>query len=303
MSHAPRVTVGLPVYNGEDYVAEAIESVLAQTFSELELVISDNASTDGTEDVCRRYERSDSRVRYVRHPANRGAAANYNACFHLSRAEPYFKWISHDDVIAPPFLERCIAALEAEPGAAVAFPATVYVDADGHETAKQVAADLSVRGVDPGARALRLVRLERTDLADVCFSLFGVMRKDVARRTELHGSCIAGDQVTVFQLALEGPLIQIPDALYIRRLHPENSMAANRTPEQRAKWFDARASSGTYYQHWRLFGEHYRSVRRVSLPPATRFRAYAAVTRRCLAEWRNLAGDVRLAGLRALRSP
>ena len=104
----PRVSVGLPVYNGERFLAQAIDSVLQQTHSDLELVISDNASTDRTEEICRSYTTQDSRVRYFRSSANIGACRNFSRVFELSRA-PYFKWACYDDICVPGFLEKCVA--------------------------------------------------------------------------------------------------------------------------------------------------------------------------------------------------
>ncbi len=91
-SGAPRVSIGLPVFNGERYLARAIDSILAQDFRDLELVVCDNASTDRTAEICAAYARRDPRVRYHRNPRNLGAGPNYDRCFHLARGE-YFKWI------------------------------------------------------------------------------------------------------------------------------------------------------------------------------------------------------------------
>ena len=99
----PRVSIGLPVYNGENFLEFALDSILGQTFQDFELIISDNASTDATESICRRYAAKDSRIRYYRNPNNQGAAQNYNRVFALARGE-YFKWAAHDDVCKPNYL-------------------------------------------------------------------------------------------------------------------------------------------------------------------------------------------------------
>ena len=106
----PRVSIGIPVYNGGRFIKEAIDSILAQTFEDFELILSDNASTDETEEICKEYATLDRRIRYYRNEENLGAAKNYNRVFELSNGE-YFKWASHDDLCAPEYLERCIAAL------------------------------------------------------------------------------------------------------------------------------------------------------------------------------------------------
>ena len=126
----PRVSVGLPVYNGERYLRLAIDSILAQTFEDFELIISDNASTDHTEEICREYAARDPRVIYIRQPRNRGGAWNFNHVVELARGE-YLKWAAHDDVLAPTFLKECVAALDRLPGTVLASPRTVKIDESG----------------------------------------------------------------------------------------------------------------------------------------------------------------------------
>ena len=106
----PRVTIGLPVYNGENYLAAAIESLLSQTFTDFELVICDNGSTDRTEQVCRAYAARDARIRYYREVENRGLAWNFSRTFELARGE-YFKWHAHDDLCGPTLLRGALEAL------------------------------------------------------------------------------------------------------------------------------------------------------------------------------------------------
>ena len=117
----PRVSIGLPVFNGERYLARAIESVLGQDFRDLELIVCDNASTDRTPEICAAYARRDARVRYFRNPRNLGAGPNYDRCFRLARGE-YFKWAAHDDRLAPDYLSRTVAALDAAPEAVPGHP-------------------------------------------------------------------------------------------------------------------------------------------------------------------------------------
>src|SRR5215472_3946539 len=105
MNAAPRLSIGLPVYNGEDYLAESLEALLGQSYEDFELIISDNASTDSTADICRRYEKQDSRIRYVRQPRNIGAGPNHNYVVRHARGE-LFKWAAHDDLYARDLLKR-----------------------------------------------------------------------------------------------------------------------------------------------------------------------------------------------------
>ncbi len=114
----PRVSIGLPVYNGEKYLERALDCLLKQDYADFELIVSDNASTDATESICREYAAKDSRIRYYRNPANIGASPNYNRVFSLARGE-FFKWASHDDECDPSLLRRCLEAFDRAGGAAV----------------------------------------------------------------------------------------------------------------------------------------------------------------------------------------
>ena len=126
----PRVSMGLPVYNGEQYLATALDSLLAQTFTDFEIVISDNASTDATEEICRRYAARDARIRYVRQPENRGSVFNFNHVFELARGE-YYRWHAHDDVCAPTFLDRCVELLDQDPTIVGCHSLKVKIDQGG----------------------------------------------------------------------------------------------------------------------------------------------------------------------------
>ena len=103
--------------------------MLAQTFEDFEIIVSDNASTDGTAAIVERYAERDSRVRLLRQPQNVGAARNYNYTVELAKGE-YFKWAAHDDLCAPTFLERCVGVLDSRPEVATCYTRTQYVDGE-----------------------------------------------------------------------------------------------------------------------------------------------------------------------------
>lgn len=125
-----RLSIGLPVYNGERYLAESLDALLGQTYKDFELIISDNASTDGTAGICREYARQDPRIRYVRQTKNIGAAPNHN--FVLSEAKgELFKWAAADDLYARDLLERCIAALDEHPDFVLADSWTAAISDSG----------------------------------------------------------------------------------------------------------------------------------------------------------------------------
>ena len=130
-SKNPIVSIGMPVYNGEQWLGDAIESILNQSYDDFEFIISDNASTDNTQDVCERYAAADPRIRYIRNDKNLGANPNFNKVFTESRGT-YFKWASCNDFLHPDMLNKCVAALENNSDAVLAFPNTkLFIQADG----------------------------------------------------------------------------------------------------------------------------------------------------------------------------
>src|SRR5262249_10686156 len=124
------VAIGTPVWNGEAFLSQAIESILAQTYSDFQFVISDNASTDSTAEICRAYAKLDKRIHYMRQGKNIGAAQNYNEVFRRSSGR-YFKWAAYDDVLAPTFIEECVRVLDADESVVLCSPATVLINEDG----------------------------------------------------------------------------------------------------------------------------------------------------------------------------
>jgi len=129
----PKISVGMPVYNGESYLEDAIDCVLNQTDEDFVLIISDNASSDRTEEICRGIAAKDRRVVYSRNAKNIGAASNYNHVFELASG-PYFRWFNADDLCAPNLHEECLAALEHDPEAVLSYGKTTFIDQDGATT-------------------------------------------------------------------------------------------------------------------------------------------------------------------------
>src|SRR5262245_60272429 len=123
----PRVSIGLPVYNGARYLAEALDSLLVQTYENFELIICDNASTDHTEEICRAYANQDKRILYIRNKTNIGASRNYMHTFERASTE-YFRWATYDDTSDPDLLTRCIEVLDQESTVVLAYPRTVLIN-------------------------------------------------------------------------------------------------------------------------------------------------------------------------------
>lgn len=290
----PPVSVGLPVYNGQPYLEEALESVLSQTYGDFELVISDNASTDATEEICRERAGTDERIRYLRYERNRGAAWNFNNVVHLARAR-YFKWINHDDLWAPAMLERSVEVLESAPVSVVlCYPRTAMINAGGG-SAGVYEDRMDLRFPEPHRRLGHLVRHLRR-----CNAQFGLMRRDLLCRTRLLGGYLASDKVLLAELSLLGEFWELPDELFYRRLHPEGSTFAYDSSRERAAWFDPRYTDSVFVlPRWRQLVEHVRAVTRAPLSAAERRRCYAVLVREWLPRNREgLINDLKSAAVR-----
>jgi glycosyltransferase involved in cell wall biosynthesis len=268
MTTTPTVSVGMPVYNGEAFVKSAIDAILAQTFGDLELVISDNASEDGTEEICREAARLDSRIRYLRADENRGAAWNYNNVFKASTGR-FFRWAAHDDLCAPTHLERCVQALtEGDPSIVLAYPRATVVDENGVWQA-DYDEPFGLSDPEPHVRLGRLTRhLVKGNM------LFGLMRSSALARTRLHGAYATGDWVLIAELALQGPFLEVPERLFVRRRHPGMSRVANATLEDVAEFFAPGSGVKASGEFSRLFREFLVAIHRAPVGRAERARAY-----------------------------
>jgi glycosyltransferase involved in cell wall biosynthesis len=228
------LTIGLPVYNGERYLRQSLDALLGQTWTDFELVISDNASTDATADICTTYAAGDGRIRYLRQPVNVGAGPNHNLLVPLARGR-YFKWASHDDVYAPTLLEKCIALLEADPDIVLAHSWDAVVD-DAGAVIRSAPYELDTDDPDP---AVRLRSLLRTPGGN---DFYGVIRTDVLRRLGAHRSYYNADRTFMAGLVLQGRFRQVPEVLYHRRDHPGRASRAG-GPRDQAVALDPRRAA------------------------------------------------------------
>lgn len=285
------VGIGVPVFNGENFLAECLESIAAQDLDALDVVISDNASTDATEEIAREVARRDSRFRYVRQPENLGAAANYNYVMHHSRGDLY-KMAPHDDMLGPGFLKLCIEALEENPTAVLAFPTTRYIGPDGETLGDYEDPIVWTHASTPAGRLQDLYAAEHETYLRLCYPIMGLMRRDAALRTRGIQAFRAADAAMLVELALLGDFIEVPEPLYLKRLHPGTSMRANTTEQDFAQWYDPRSAGQDPLHFSRLAGSHFSAPFHVGLPIAERATATAATLRWFFSERRfRMAGS------------
>ena len=282
--YIPRVSIGLPIYNGERYLRSALDSILQQDYADFELIICDNASTDATQEICREFASKDSRIRYFRNDTNIGASGNYNRVFELARGE-FFKWASHDDEFHQSLVRRCLKVFEqASPSAVLVFSKAAIIDEAGRML------DLSPDTIkSPAVRPfLRLGSLLRH--AGYAHPLWGLIKSDALRRTRLMGN-LEADHILLAELALLGECIEIPEVLYRERRHAGCAMNINRTPQELLAWHDPNGRHGKirlpHRLEWRL--EYIKAIRHVPLSKIDRLLCYYVVWTvpvwRCLLRW------------------
>jgi glycosyltransferase involved in cell wall biosynthesis len=254
----PLVSIALPVYNGERFLLAAIRSLLDQTYRNIELIIGDNGSTDSTKQICERVAAGDSRVRYLRSPENRGAAWNYNRLFPEATGK-YFKWAAHDDLYEPTWLERCVVALEADDGVALAYTRTVEIDSDGNELERYRPLPYA-DGARPSRRAHEVLSKRSR-----CFEAFGVGPREVFEGTGLIGAYTSSDRTLILEMALRGRFHEVPEYLFLHREHPGRSMRAFPDARARRAWFEPTSSDKRAYPMWRLWAEYLKAVKRAPI--------------------------------------
>jgi glycosyltransferase involved in cell wall biosynthesis len=290
----PRVSVGIPVYNGEAYLGEAIRSVQAQTLRDLEILISDNGSTDASPEIAERFASEDPRIRFVRQSENRGAAWNYNEVLRMAQA-PLFKWMPADDRMAPLHLERCAAALDATPAAVLAYPQTELIDRDG-QLLGSYEDGLALLQSAPWRRAAHFILS-----INLCNAVLGLFRSEALRGTRQIQGFAGADAVLLLETALRGQILEIPERLFQRRVHPGASHEANRDRDALERWFDPNAKRGFRLPvRHALLVAYLRASREAPIPAGERALAAAAIlacwsyrqTRVTLGRWRRrLRGD------------
>jgi glycosyltransferase involved in cell wall biosynthesis len=271
MSRLPRLTVGLPVYNGQNYISDSLDALLGQSYEDFELLISDNASTDGTADICRTYEKLDSRVRYFRQPVNLGLAPNHNFLVDQACGE-LFKWASHDDLYARDLLRSCVEALDANSDVVLAHSWTAMIDGSGTVTE---AAEYPLATQSPRAPERFRSLLFDTGGDDDG----GIIRTAVLRRIGKKDSYHHADRTIIAEIALHGPFSVVPDWLYFRRDHPQRAERACPTMRSRCANMDPRRADPLRHPAARLYGEYIwayvSAISHAPLSPADRRACYA----------------------------
>jgi glycosyltransferase involved in cell wall biosynthesis len=279
MIQAPKVSIGMPVYNGERYIAAAIESILGQTERDLELIISDNASTDSTESICREFASRDGRIRYLRNETNIGAHPNYNITFHASSGE-FFKWAAHDDVLDLSYIERCLEKLAAKPDSVVCQSFLKYIDENDADIGIY---DSRLKGSDTKDPAVRFGGLIL--LTHPAYEIMGLYRRSALEGSLLLQSFHGADRALLAELSLRGPFTQVTEPLLLVRDHKQRYTQSHVRPKDRAVWHDASLAGKLSLPTWRLYGEYWKMIGRNLKRGEGRGRCYVQLIKWWFVNW------------------
>jgi len=261
------LNIGLPVYNGAQYITQTLDSLLSQTWEDFEIIISDNGSSDDTQNICQEYASRDPRIRYHRYPDNKGASWNFNHVYHLSDRE-YFKWAAHDDTCDPTYIERCLDVLKTDPSYVLAYPRTRIIDEHG-VFVKDFTDDFHLEQDSPSARFWHYLKHYRHPRQ--CHPVFGIFRSQTLGKTGLLGNYISSDRILLGDIALRGKVAEIPEILFNSRFHAGCSVRAFSEYRDLIIWFDPTKRGKLQMQRWILLRELLRVINRVplSLPQRT----------------------------------
>ena len=287
----PRVSIGLAVYNGEQYLEQTIDSTLAQTFKDFELIISDNASTDRTEEICKTYMAKDNRIRYYRNEKNIGGANNENRTFSLSSGE-YFRWAADDDVCAPELIAKCVEILNQNPSVVLCYSMITEINDTGDFI--RTISQSKGGAIKPHERFQDLAQKDHN-----CEATYGLIRADILRRTRLQKNYTDSDRTLLCELSLYGQFFEIQEALFYKRYHSQNMYVDMRA---RMTWFNPALKGKIVFPYWMQFFDYLGTIRRVPIPFLEKIRCYGFMIRWFGKHARNLAGDIILALHAILRS-
>jgi len=299
MNAVPRLSIGLPVYNGENHLTESLEALLGQSYEDFELIISDNASTDDTADICRRYGKQDARIRYIRQPRNIGLSPNHNFVLQQSRGE-YFKWAAADDLYGRDLLKRCVDALDEDEEvvlahsweAAIDNASTVTQAMDYPLATNSPRAPDRFKAILFGSSGLfessdpavsGFVRVDNRGILRAC-DMYGVTRTAVMRKVTPLGSYHHSDRIIICALALHGRFHMTPDWLYFRRDTPDRTYNKSPKLRDRCEVHDPSRKNRLLHPTTRLVAEYLwayvGAIQRAPLSPADRRECY-----RNLSQW------------------
>ncbi len=286
----PRVSIGIPVYNGERFLREALDSLMSQTFGDFNALISDNCSEDSTPEICKEFTSADPRFEYVRQERNLGAVRNFNFVARKATA-PLFMWLSHDDVAEPAYLESCVNALDDNPDCVLAFSEAEPIDQNGQEV-PQPWHPLSLEDAELEERfELLLDPIPYRENVT-----YGVIRRERLLKTQLEGEFGGGDRALLCELALHGRFVKVPGVLFRRRVRTVGMTALE------VEKYNVGREKAVAMREWRIFFRNLRAVWRSPLAKTHQTRLVRILLKRLVTHRSDYAWEVKQA-LKSLVTP
>ena len=285
----PLVSIGLPVFNGEKFLESSIDTLLSQSYQNIEVIVSDNASTDKTQLIVERYCSKDDRVKYHRHEKNLGASLNYNSTFEMSDGK-YFKWAAHDDIIHKNYIEQCVIAMEGDDSLSLVHPLTGQIDGKGAVTEHLYTSRDTVIPETTSKRELYRILIQDRG---AWVRIFGLIRSSVLKNTPLIDNYVGSDLTLLGELGLKGKVRDIDTIMFWRREHEETSTTGQyKARRKRLNWFDTSKNPKVAFPEWRLNTEMFRSVAKQNISLTDKISCVMAILGRMWIKKRLLIKDI-----------
>lgn len=288
---SPRVSIGVPVYNGQKYIRFTLDSLVAQTYRDIEIIVTDNCSTDETPRIVAEYAAKDPRVIYHRNETNIGPARNYRVSIDLAKGE-FFRWNPADDVCAPEFVEECVKVLDADKSVVLAYPRTKVIDTKG-DVVDDYGYEIDFDHAKPSVRLWRMMTVNHK--MHGAHEMYGLMRTAELKKTPGMRTHVRGDSVLLARLALLGRFRRIEQPLFFNRDHSDRSSKyLTRTavrkgsrlsryigcgPLPSAEWWDPTLKGKIVFPEWRVLREYTRAVQETALHTSDKLSCYATIAR------------------------
>jgi glycosyltransferase involved in cell wall biosynthesis len=273
-NNSPRLSIGLPVFNGENYLSEALDSLLSQTFLDLELIISDNASTDRTQEICQFFAAKDPRVRYSRNENNIGAVQNWYRTLDLSTGE-YYASAAHDDLYHPEYMKKCIEILDQKPDVVLCYTKTKLIDKSG-KFIGDFEVEINTTSPKPHVRLYNVIGIDY-----LCIQLYGVLRTSFFRQTRVYQGYYGCDRNTLAELSLLGQIYEINEFLFYHRLHDQTLGAAHNSGKslQELLLLDPGTNWRSISPTFLRFLNYFKAVNRVPISRSEKWMSYFQLIR------------------------
>lgn len=281
----PKVSIGLPVFNGEKWLGDTLDNLLSQTYSNLEVIISDNASTDATQNISNAFVSMDKRVRLLVNRENMGLANNYNKAFNCSSGV-YFKWSTASDVCDKDFIRKCVEVLNKRTDVVLCYPRTkLFVDSP--EQGEEYSDNLNLQQEKASERFIELLLNMRLNNA-----MNGVIRSNVLRQTILHKAFLGSDICLMAELVLRGKMYELPETLFYRRMDRETATKLKTRTEVK-QYFRPRNSELMLFQSWKSILNLFSVVQRAPITILEKMEAYQYLLKRMYWGKNDLFEDIR----------